>query len=43
MAANQPIIFNPAKEKLRRGEPITGINIFEALLPSVVKVSAQAG
>lgn len=43
MAANQPIISNPAKKKLQRGDPITGINIFEALLPSVVKISAQAG
>ena len=36
-------ISNPAKEKLKAGEPILGINVFEALTPSVVKIAANAG
>ena len=43
MTSQRPIISNPAKEKLKAGEPIFGINIFEALTPSVVKVAANAG
>ncbi len=43
MDSDQPLIANRAKEKLKAGEPIFGVNIFEALTPSVVKVAAKAG
>ena len=43
MDGQHTLISNPAKEKLNAGEPIFGINIFEALTPSVVKVAANAG
>ena len=43
MNPKQPLIINPAKEKLKAGDPIFGVNIFEALTPSVVKVAANAG
>lgn len=43
MSPQQPLISNRAKEKLKAGEPIFGINIFEALTPSVVKIAANAG
>ena len=43
MHGQHTLISNPAKEKLKAGEPIFGINIFEALTPSVVKVAANAG
>lgn len=34
---------NPAKEKLRAGEPVVGFNVFECLLPSVARIVAQTG
>ena len=37
------IIRNPAKEKLRAGEPVVGFNVFECLLPSVARIVAQTG
>lgn len=40
---DQPIIFNPAKEKIRRGEPIFGISVFESLSPGIVRVIHQSG
>ena len=43
MDPERPLIVNRAKEKLKAGEPIFGINIFEALTPSVAKVAANAG
>ena len=43
MEPNRPFIANRAKEKLNAGEPIFGVNIFEALTPSVVKIAANAG
>ncbi|MXZ03170.1 MAG: 2-keto-3-deoxy-L-rhamnonate aldolase [Chloroflexi bacterium] len=43
MDAERPFITNPTKEKLNAGEPIFGVNIFEALTPSVVKIAANAG
>ena len=43
MDRQQPLISNPAKDKLKAGEPIFGVNIFEALTPSVAKVAAHAG
>ncbi len=43
MDSDQPLIANRAKEKLKADEPIFGVNIFEALTPSVVKVAAKAG
>ncbi len=43
MDKQNPLISNPAKEKLQAGEPIFGINIFEALTPSVVKIAASLG
>ena len=43
MDSDQPLIVNRAKEKLKAGEPIFGVNIFEALTPSVVKIAANAG
>ena len=43
MDRQQPLISNPAKDKLEAGEPIFGVNIFEALTPSVVKIAANLG
>ncbi len=43
MDRQRPLISNPAKKKLRAGEPIFGINVFEALTPSVVKIAADLG
>ena len=43
MNPKQTIISNPAKEKLKAGAPIFGINVFEALTPSVAKVAAHLG
>ena len=37
------IFTNPAKEKLRAGEPVVGFNVFECLLPSVARIVAQTG
>lgn len=41
MTTEKPLISNRAKEKLKAGEPIFGVNIFEALTPSVVKIAAN--
>ena len=35
------IFTNPAKEKLRAGEPVVGFNVFECLRPSVARIVAQ--
>ena len=43
MSPEQPLIANRAKQKLKAGEPIFGVNIFEALTPSIVKIAASAG
>ena len=43
MTTEKPLISNRTKEKLKAGEPIFGVNIFEALTPSVVKIAANAG
>ena len=43
MTQEKPLISNRAKEKLKAGEPIFGVNIFEALTPSVVKIAANLG
>jgi 4-hydroxy-2-oxoheptanedioate aldolase len=43
MKPQPPLIINQAKDKLKAGEPIFGINIFEALTPSVVKIAANLG
>ena len=43
MDGQRALISNPAKEKLKAGEPIFGVNVFEALTPSVVKIAANAG
>ena len=43
MAANQPLIVNPAKEILRAGGPLFGFNVFESLRPSVAKIVARVG
>ncbi len=43
MPSDRPLIASPAKEKLMAGEPIFGINVFESLMPSVVKVAAMTG
>ncbi len=37
------MITSPAKEKLKAGRPVTGMNVFESLRPSVVKIAAMAG
>ena len=41
MTTEKPLISNRTKEKLKAGEPIFGVNIFEALTPSVVKIAAN--
>ncbi len=43
MTSEMRSIVSPAKEKLMSGEPIFGINVFESLMPSVVKVAAMSG
>ena len=43
MSPEQPLIANRAKQKLKADEPIFGVNIFEALTPSIVKIAANAG
>ena len=43
MPSKEPIITNPAKDKLKAGRPITGMNVTESLRPSVVKVAAMVG
>ena len=43
MPSQGPIVTNPAKDKLRAGRPVTGMNVFESLTPSVVKVAAMVG
>ncbi len=43
MTSIRPLITNPAKQKLKAGESIFGVNIFEALTPSIVKIAANAG
>ena len=43
MAPDQLIITNPAKEILKKGGPVTGMNVFESLRPSVIKIAAQTG
>ena len=43
MPSQEPIITNSAKEKLKAGRSITGMNVFESLRPSVVKVAAMVG
>lgn len=43
MPNDQPQITNRAKEILKQGGRITGMNIFESLRPSVVKIAAQTG
>ena len=43
MAAEDPLIRNPAKEILQSGGPLFGFNVFESLRPSVIKIAAQAG
>ncbi len=42
MQTKPPLIVNPAKEKLEAGKPIFGVNVFEALTPSIVKIAAKA-
>ena len=37
------MITSPAKEKLKAGRPVIGLNVFESLRPSVVKIAAMAG
>ena len=39
----RPLITSPAKEKLRAGRPVIGMNVFESLRPSVVKIAETAG
>ena len=43
MPSQKPLITNPAKEKLKAGEPVIGMNVFESMRPSVVKIAAIAG
>ena len=43
MATEQPMITNPAKDKLKRGEAVIGLAVFESLRPSIYKIVAQAG
>ncbi len=43
MAIDQPSIGNPAKETLKKGGRITGMNVFESLRPSVIKIAVQTG
>ena len=43
MSNDSPLIENPAKARLQRGEPIVAFNVFESLRPSVVKIVAQLG
>jgi len=43
MTTEQPIITNPAREKLKRGEAVTGLAVFESLRPSIYKIVAQVG
>jgi len=43
MASDVSIITNPAKEVLKKGGPVTGMNVFESLRPSVIKIAAQVG
>ena len=43
MPSQKPTITNPAKEKLKAHRPITRMNVFESLRPSVVKIAAMAG
>ena len=39
----KPLVTSPAKEKLKAGRPVIGMNVFESLRPSVVKIAAMAG
>lgn len=43
MVNEQPMITNPAKDKVKRGEPVTGLAVFESLRPSIYKIVAQVG
>ena len=43
MATDRPTIANPAKETLKGGGRVTGMNVFELLRPSVIKIAAQSG
>ena len=43
MTGETATIRNPAKERLKAGEPIIAFNVFEALRPSVVKIARQLG
>ena len=40
---DRTLITSPAKEKLKAGRPVIGMNVFESLRPSVVKIAAMAG
>ena len=37
------MIANHVREALKKGEAVKGLNVFESLRPSVVKIAAQAG
>lgn len=43
MPTEKPIITNPAKDKLKRHEPVVGLAVFESLSPSIYKIVAQIG
>ncbi len=43
MVTEQPMITNPARDKLKRGEAVIGLAVFESLRPSIYKIVAQAG
>jgi 2-keto-3-deoxy-L-rhamnonate aldolase RhmA len=36
------VIANPVKKALKKGEAVKGLNIFESLRPSVIKIATQA-
>ena len=43
MSDSPPTISNPAKRRLKAGEPVLVFNVFESLRPSVIKIVKQTG
>ena len=43
MAADSTSISNKIKRKLKKGEPVTGLRVFDFIRPAVAKLAAQAG
>ena len=43
MSESPTIISNPAKNRLKAGEPVLVFNVFEALRPSIIKIVKETG